>query len=48
MKNVDAKPLDLDPETISVITEEEGTAVDGGGSCLNFSCDRTKAAADLD
>jgi hypothetical protein len=48
MKNVNAKPLDLNPETISVITEEEGAVVEGGGTCLNFSCDKTKAAAELD
>jgi hypothetical protein len=48
MKNVDKKPLDLDPETIGVITEEEGTAVEGGASCLFFSCDKAKAAEAAD
>jgi hypothetical protein len=48
MKNVNAKPLDLDPETISIISEEEGAGVEGGNTCLSFSCDKAKIAGELE
>lgn len=52
MKNVTEKPLDLDldPETISTITEEEGEGLGGGVSCGIASCNgpQTKASAEVD
>ena len=47
MKNVTEKPLDLDldPETISTITEEEGSGIEGGASCGITSCNTRAAAA---
>ena len=38
MKNVIEKPLDLDPETVSNLSDEQAEEVQGGGSCNKLSC----------
>ncbi len=44
MKNVNEKPLDLDPETVGNLTEEQAEEISGGDSCGITSCN-TKANA---
>ena len=39
MKNVIINPLEIEPETIAVITEEQAEEIEGGGtSCRCTSC----------
>lgn len=43
MKNITINPLEIEPETIVEISEEQAEQIEGGGSCYIHSCiDRTK------
>lgn len=44
MKKVNVKPLDLDPETLGNLTEEEAAEVSGGNSCGIASCNNNTKA----
>ncbi len=51
MKKVNFSALDLDPETISNLTEEQAEEIQGGLglSCRDNSCNvKTKAAAEVE
>ncbi len=45
MKKVNFSALDLDPETISNLTDEQAEEIQGGGlSCRDNSCNKAAAA----
>ena len=50
MKKVNFNALDLDPETIGNLTEEQADEVQGGGSCGAWSCitNAAKAAGEIE
>jgi hypothetical protein len=46
MKKVNFNALDLDPETIGNLTDEQAEEVEGGGSCGWNSCNKAAALAE--
>lgn len=41
MKSKKINPIDIQPETIAEISEEQAQSVEGGGSCNKLTCNPT-------
>lgn len=43
MKKINFNPIDLDPETLGQLSDEQSEEVQGGGSCNIASCWKAQA-----
>jgi hypothetical protein len=42
MKSIKVNSIEIEPETIAEISEDQAEIIEGGGSCARLTCNPTK------